>query len=997
MKTQNNILSNLNKKKNETDIFHDLMPYKVKEILLIAHIYDALSIEQEGKISNTIYGNYDELKIRSIPRITKVNTTDDAIDKLKTKSFDMVIIMASIDRKVPIRIAKQIKSLKNDLPIYLVLNNPNHTDYFKNLKYKKYFDNLFVWSGDPTIFFAIVKMQEDRYNLKNDIEKIGLSRIILWAEDNPQNYSLYLPTLYHIVMKQTVQTIEDSKFADNTYKYLKMRLRPKIILTQTYEETLDIYNNYKNNMLCVISDLKYKKNGVKNKNTGFELIKYIKTQTPELPTAIKSSNIKNKIKAEELNSYFLYQKSGSLNKDIKHFIRSYLGFGDFIFRTPCGNEIDRAKNTDDFYIKLQTIPEDSLLFHSSKDHFSLWLRARGEFQLAEQILKYKPTDFKSAEELRNTLTNSLYKNKTEQNKGQIIDPDDPTIGEESNIGKLANGALGGKGRGLAFINTMIHKFNIGELTPEIKLKTPRTFIIGTDEFDEFIENNRLYDTIYNENCSYETVRELMLAGKLSEKLIKKLDHILDIINNPIAVRSSGLFEDSLMQPFAGVFSTYLLPNNNKNKQVRRQQLTNAIKLVFASVFSESSKAYINSIEYKIEDEKMAVVLQEVVGSKFNDLYMPHISGTAQSFNYYPYGNIQPEDGSSVLALGLGIYVVEGEKAMRFCPRLPKIQNHSLKDTVRNSQQELFAVDLSKETIDFKNGETAGLKRIKVKEAEKADPRNFKHCLSVYDGANDVIYPGNEKIGPRVVNFANILKYNYIPLAQTIQTLLNVMKEAMGAPVEIEFSVNLKKEDNKAQFYLLQVKPLIGNERDYSIDFKKINTAKSLIISHNSMGNGRIKNIKDIIYVPPKKFNNLETEEIAEEINALNIKMTEKRREYLLAGPGRWGSRDKWIGVPVLWSQISKARVIVEAGLPDFPLEASSGSHFFHNVTSMNVAYLSVANNSEKEFIRWEKLNEIEAIEEGKYIRHIQFKKPLDIQIDGKKRIAVISSQNTHQT
>jgi hypothetical protein len=991
MQKSNNILYKLSENiTNEANIFHDLMPYKVKEILLIAHIYDALSIEQEGRLSETILGDYHKLNITSIPRITSVNNYEEAMEKIEEKSFDMVIIMVGIDKKTPLRISKKIKKKQTQLPIYFLLNNPKYADYFSLSKNKKYYDKLFIWSCEPAIFFAIVKMQEDQKNLKNDIEKIGLSRILLLVEDNPQYYSRYIPTLYQSVMRQTLRITEESDIIDDSYKFLKLRLRPKILHTDNFEDAMSIYKEYKNNLLCVISDVKYKKNGSKEGEAGFELIEYIKKHTPDLPTAIESSNINNKSKAETLNSHFLYKKSKSLNHDLQHFIKYYLGFGAFLFRLPNGEQIGRAENLEDFFIKLQDLQEESLVFHASKNHFSLWLRARGEFKLADGIMDYKPDDFETPEGIRKTLIESFYKYRVEQNKGLIIETDDPAINEESNIGQLATGALGGKGRGLAFINKMIYKFNCEKLTPDIKLKTPKTFFIGTDEFDTFIENNKLYDTIYRGDLSYETTRELFLAGKLSERLISKLKKVLDLIENPIAVRSSGLFEDSLMQPFAGVFATYLLPNNHKNPEIRLKQITDAIKLVFASVFSEASKSYIKTINYNIEDEKMAVVIQEVVGNKYEDVYFPHISGTAQSFNYYPYGNIQPEDGAAVLAIGLGMYVVEGEKAMRFCPVHPKLQNHSPKDMVSNSQRELYVVDLSKEIIDFSAGESAGLKRIKVRQAEKLAPKYLKHCLSVYDGNNDVISPGTDKIGPRVVNFGNILKYNYIPLAKTIKSLLDVMKEAMGAPVEIEFSVDLKKQDGKALFYLLQVKPLIGNDTDYSIDFKKTDIENSLIISKNSMGNGLIDHIKDIIIIPPDKFNNLKTQEIAKEVSAFNSRMMEEDREYLLIGPGRWGSRDKWIGVPVLWSQISKARVIVEAGLPDFPLEASAGSHFFHNVTSMNVAYMSVKHNSKEEFIHWDKFADYEIKKETKYVQHIRLQQALKIQIDGKKRITVIT-------
>ncbi len=997
--TQNNsIIHRLNVNKDEVNILHDLMPYKVKEILLIAHIYDALSIEQEGRISNTILGNYNKMNLGAIPRITRASTYQDAVVAMENRQFDMVIIMAGIYRKMPLKIAKTIKARNNDLPVYLVLSNPSHKNYFQQTKYNKYFDNLFVWNGDTKIFFSIVKMQEDRYNIENDIEKIKMPHIILLVENNPQHYSIYMPILYHIVMRQTMLTMQDNETIEDNYDVLKMRLRPKIILAKNYNEAItiyNIYNRYSKKLLCLISDVAYEKDGVKNKNAGFELIRHIKQHSPELPTALKSASLEDRLEAEKLNSHFLYKKSELLNKDIKNFIITYLGFGDFIFRTPDGKEIGRARNIDEFHKSLKTIPAETLKFHFYKKHFSLWLKARGEINLSTEIYKYQNHDDSDIETLRNLLINKFYENKVEQNKGQIISLDDPTAKEPSNIVQLAKGELGGKARGLAFINKMIHKFNIADLTPGINIKTPVTFFIGTDEFDNFIENNNLYDTLYNQDYTYQEIKEIFINAKLSDSLTAKLSKILDTLKNPIAIRSSGLFEDSLMKPFAGVFETYLLPNSHDDKAIRLTQVANAIKLVFSSVFSERAKSYIKNIDYKIENEKMAVVLQEVVGQRINDVYMPHISGTAQSFNYYPYGNIKPEDGSSVLALGLGMYVVEGEKAMRFCPRLPKIQNHGIQDIVRNTQQELFVVDLNKKDIDLTNGETAGLKRMSVREAKEADPTNFRHCLSIYDPNNDIISPGIDRRGALIVDFGNIIKYEYIPLAKTIQTLLNVMKEAMGTPVEIEFSINLNKENGKAQFYLLQVKPLIGNEQDYSINFDKVDIESSLILSRNSMGNGRIKNIKNIICVSPEDFNNLETEQIAEEIKQFNEKLSEQNEEYLLVGPGRWGSRDKFIGVPVQWSQISKAKIIVEAGLPDLPLEASSGSHFFHNVTSMNVAYISIAQNSKEEFINWQKINKLNIYEQGKYVKHIKLQQPLDIQIDGKKRITVVSENKNN--
>ncbi|NPA67604.1 MAG: pyruvate, phosphate dikinase [Chlorobi bacterium] len=978
---------------SESDVLYKLMNYRVRKILLVAHLYDALSIEREGRLDDAVRGDYYKMNLSSAPEIIKALSYRDAMKKLKHASFDLVIIMAGIDKRTPLKIAAKINDNYPDLPVYLLVNNNADISYYKKRNEKiKGIENIFVWNGDSNIFLTIVKLLEDKINVKNDT-KIGLSRIILLVEDTERYYSRYLPFLYKSVMEQTQRIIDDTDNSDDLRKLLKMRLRPKILLAVNYEDAIRIYKKYKNYILSVISDVKFPKDGKINKKAGFLLIKYIKTKTPAVPTAIQSSDRENKQLAEtKYKSRFIDKNSTSLLADIMDFIMYNLGFGDFIFRNEKGEEVARAVDMEDFYRRLHDISDESLAYHAGKNHFSLWLRARGEIKLADSIEPVNTDDFKTIEDLRKHLIKSFFDNRVEKNKGQIISVDDPTVIHESNIGMLASGALGGKGRGIAFINSLIYNFGINKYMPGIKLKSPKTFIIGTDEYDSFIKQNNLFAEAEKETDK-EKLYALFEKNNLSPLLVRRLLKVLELIDKPLAVRSSGLFEDSLMQPFAGVFATYLLPNNHPDINHRLKELITAIKLVFASVFSETSKNYINAVNYEIEEEKMAIVIQEVVGNRYEDYYFPHISGTAQSYNYYPFGKIKPEDGTVVAAIGLGIYVVEGEKAYRFSPKHPTLQNHSEKDLFRNTQTEFFAVDLKKESIDFKRGETAGLIRLSVSDAERLNKDRIKHCLSVYNPDNDAIYPGIDSYGPRIVNFANILKYKYIPLADTISSILEIMKETMGTPVEIEFAADLNLDENReASLYLLQVKPLIGNAQDYNINIAETDIKKALLFSENAMGNGNIKGIKDVIFVPPDTFDKSKTDIIAKQIEKLNKKMIDAGKSYLLIGPGRWGTRDKWIGIPVNWTQISKAKVIVETSLDDFPLEASAGSHFFHNVTSMNVAYISVNHRKEKCFIKWDVLMRQKIKEQTPYVKHVEFKNELFIGIDGKKRIAVIENR-----
>lgn len=977
----------MNKSNVNRDIYHDLTPFKVKEILLIANLYDAYSIEKEGRFSEHVLGEYHQLNLTSLPRITGVSFSEEAFEQLNSKHFDLIIFMVGVDKIQTLSLSQQIKKVFPYIPIFILLNNNSDITFFeKETKHSSYIDRIFIWNGDSRIFFSMIKLVEDMINVENDTQ-IGMVRVILLVEDSPKYYSRYLPIFYRIVMEQTKRIIEDVS-TDELYKILRMRARPKIILTSTYEGAQHIIKKYKDYLLCLITDVSFDKDNKLNKNAGFQLTKFVRNEIKNLPVIIQSSEPANEQRATQLKTIFINKNSESLLKDFQSIIHYHLGFGDFIYRDQNGSQIGIAKTLKEFEHQLKIIPDESLIYHAQRDHFSLWLMARGEIQAAKILNPRKVSEFKNPAEIRETLINVIQKFKKEPNKGKIIPFDENTLLDDSNIISLSDGSFGGKGRGIAFINTLIYNYNFKKYISDIHIKTPRTLVIGTDEFDYFLDRNYLKDVVAKEQ-NYDIVKRRFLQGELTEALYKKLKIILRIIKKPIAIRSSSLLEDSLLHPFAGIFETFLLPNNHSDLAVRVDQAMNAIKLVFASVYSPIARSYTKAVDYKLEEEKMAIVIQEAVGNPYKQYYYPHVSGVAQSYNYYTFAHMKPEEGFAIAAVGLGKYVVEGEKAYRFSPKYPDIEINSPKNQFLNSQTNFFAIDLGNKDLDLLEGDTAGLAYIEINEAENHG--NLKHCASVYDADNNLIYPGVSRPGPRIVNFSNLLKYNYIPLAKTIETVLNVVKEALGSPVEIEFAVDLNKDEyNKASFYLLQIKPLIGNISDYNIDLEKINKEDVLMYAEKGMGNGRIKNIRDVIYVDQEKFDKNNTIQMAEEIDILNKKMCSNNTPYILIGPGRWGTRDRWIGIPVRWPQISNAKVIIEISMENFPLDASSGSHFFHNVTSMNVGYFSIQHEQTNEFINWKELNRQKVVQSTKYFKHIQFKNYLDVKMDGKKRISVIT-------
>jgi len=976
-------------KKSDRDIFQDLMPYKVKEVLLLATLYDSYSIVREGQFTDKIFGEFLQLNLYAYPRFTSANTEEEALKLIKTRDFDLVIIMVGVDKNIPVRAANAIQKQKSHVPILLLVNNNGDLRYFQSSSTKiESIDRVFVWNGNSNVFLAMIKYIEDKMNVEEDT-KNGNVRVILLVEDSIQYYSRYLPMLYTNIMSQTQNLVED-KSADELHKILKMRARPKVILVSNFEEAVSMISKYKNNLLSVISDVKFQRNGIDDENAGVDLLKYVSsTLRFPIPILLQSHDVNNAQRAREVKASFINKNSESLALDIHNYIYKRLGFGNFVFKDMEGNPIMIAKNLAEFQEMFRIVPETALVYHSQRNSFSTWLMARGEINIAEQLLPYRFEDFKNSNDLRQFCLDVFEQSRIQKIRGSIVGFDPSLVCGNRYVVSLGKGSLGGKGRGMAFMSNFIENIDFAKIIPELNIRIPATAVIGAMEFDKFLETNDMFDEIYSSN-DYERIKSIFLEGQFSKELQDRLYSYLEKMTKPLAIRSSGLFEDSLIQPFSGVYATYLIPNNHPDIVVRFQQLETAIKLVYASIFTESAMSYFDAVNYKIEEEKMAVVIQEVVGHQYQDHFYPSISGVAQSYNFYPVSYMEPEDGFAVAAIGLGMYVVGGEKAYRFCPRYPQINTSSDHDLVRDSQKEFYAIDMDHTQFDLEGGgENAAIRKMKISAAEKDGV--LQHCASVYDNENDCLIPGIDSPGLRVIDFANILKYKHIPFADTLTLLLRLFREAMGSPVEIEYAVDLEKGENKLPtFYLLQIKPLIRRDDQLTVNLGEIDPEKTLMFAHRGMGNGVVSGIQDVIFVDPSRFDKMNTREIAAEISHFNRKMDIQNKEYVLIGPGRWGTRDPFTGIPVLWSNISKARIIVEMGLEDFPLDGSLGSHFFHNVTSMNVGYFTIPHNSQDASINMDKLLKMWVIEEGKYIKHVCFANELRIVMDGKNRQALIS-------
>ncbi len=976
-----------NKFKFGEDIFHQLMQKRVRDILLVSTFYDAFIFEQDGRLSEQIFGEYRQLNLTTAPRITSVPTGEDALLKLKEQHYDLIITMMRIGETGPFQLAKQAKSIQPGIPVMLLLNVASDFIIWENhVEDRKYIDDVFLWNGDTKLFLAMVKNVEDVMNVEFDTSH-GLVRVILLVEDSVHYYSMFLPSLYSVIMKQTQKLIEEE--VSDINKRLRMRIRPKVLMAHDYDQAIELYNKYKDYMLCVISDVRYKIQGEVDAQAGIKLIKQILSKNRDLPMILQSSEDENEAIAEELGVHFLNKNSKHLFKDLREYMIYNLGFGNFIFRNTDGEIIDEASNIADFEEKILKIPVDSLEFHSKFNHFSNWLIARGEVQIAKKIRPMKIEDFDSRDELRRFLYHIFRTVRIEKNRGKIINFDAVSLSEMNQIIRLTEGSLGGKGRGLAFLNALLCTMDYEKKFENTAISLPSTAIIGTNEFDQFVERNSIVEKVQGKTD--EEIDEIFIQGKLSDALVNRLEVYLDMVHYPIAVRSSSLLEDSQAQPLAGVYRTFMLPNNHTDKLHRLRQLMDAIKLVFSSVYLSDARNFLEALSFKAEEEKMAVIIQETVGClQGGHYYYPHISGVAQSYNFYPTSHMTHTDGIANIALGLGKSVVEGKLNYRFCPRYPEMDMLPQQEMMRTSQKEFYALDLSRNDFDLTQGEEITLEKLYLKDADKHGTLRF--IASVWDYENYRLTDNLEEKGMKVLTFANILKYNYFPLAKIVEELLEIGEIALGIPVEIEFAVNLdfeKSHANKPTFYILQIRPLSVSTDAYHIDSEKLDKNSLLMYTEHGMGNGVIEELKDVIYLDPACFDKTMTHKMQDEIEVFNHKMAEAGKRFILIGPGRWGSRDKFLGIPVRWPQINRAKVILETGLRDFIVEASQGTHFFHNLVAMNVGYFTIPFISQTDFVDLEWLVQQPIKERGEYFVHVEFDHPLVVRMDGKTGLAVI--------
>jgi hypothetical protein len=981
-----------NKFKYGEECYHNLMLDRIENILLVSSFYDAFTFEQDGQLSQQIFGEYRDLNLSLVPKITSVPTGTEALKKLETEEYDMVITMMHIGKISPFQLSHKIKEKHPDLPVVLLLSMLSDTKYLKNQEDVKSFDDVFLWNGDSKLFLAIIKSIEDKRNLEADTSN-GLVRVVLLVEDSIKYYSMFLPLLFQEILKQTQYLIE-SDVAENN-KRLRMRARPKIILVHTLEDAQQVFEQYQEYIIGVISDTSYPSGSEMDRHAGVKLISTIKDSKFDIPTILLSSDRSNKANADRIQSLFIYKYSSSLLKRLQNFILTHMGFGEFIFRNPDGTEISRAKTLGEFKERISQIPSDSILFHSEANHFSAWLMARGEIEIARKLKPLTYKDFGSIEELRIYLISTILDIQKLHGRGKIINFYDFINLAPNEVTRLCSGSLGGKGRGLAFLNSLLVAMDFDEKFPEMNIFLPNTAIIGTNEFDKFIEINNIVEDELTEKSDRE-IDEFFLECKLTDKLLHRLDIILDNARYPLAIRSSGLLEDSYAEPFAGIYRTFMLPNNHSDKKIRLKHLTDAIKLVFASVFNSKTREYISNMAHQLDEEKMAVIIQQVVGNKFNDkYYYPHFSGVAQSYNFYPISDLKNKDGIVSLAVGMGKAVVEGGRIFRFCPKYPKKEFVLPEAQMKNSQQEFYALDMENNDFHLIDGEDSTLKRLSVYEAKKH--KTLNHIASTWDYENGRIYPGTRRPGSLIINFDNIIKYDYIPFAKIMENILDIAQTALGMPAEIEFAVDLNKnnEYNKPTFYILQVRPLTIKSED--VDIPENIPAEQIFVSTNhSMGNGTVNDLEDIIFIKPDKFDKTKTELMRDEIQDLNHRMKEAGKKYILIGPGRWGSQDRFLGIPVRFVEISNAKVIIEAGLKDFDIDPSQGTHFFHNVVAMELGYFSIPASDRDSSLDWDWLNRQETVEDMAFFRHVRLHQPVMVKMDGHKGKAVIIKQYSEE-
>ena len=965
--------------------FVNLMTRRIFNVLLIANPYDAFMLEDDGRIDEKIFIEYMNLSLRYPPRFTQVSTESEAWAKLRDTTFDLIIVMPGTDNNDTFEIARSIKEKYNEIP--LVVLTPFSHGITARMEHEDLsaFEYVFCWLGNTDLLVSIIKLIEDKMNLEHDIKEVGVQMILL-VEDSIRFYSSVLPNLYKFVLQQSREFATEA--LNEHQRTLRMRGRPKIVLARTYEEAMHLYNRYEKNVLGVITDARYPRECVVDPLAGIRLMEEIRKRDPFMPLILQSSEVDNKRYAQQYEAGFVDKNSKKMNVDLRDIVSDSFGFGDFIFRDPHTlAEVARVRNLKELQNIIFTIPTESFLYHVSRNHVSRWLYSRAMFPPAEFLKEISVEDFEDIDTHRKIIFEAIVKYRKMKNQGVVAIFQRDRFDSYSNFARIGEGSLGGKGRGLAFIDNMVKRHPEFNEFENASVAIPKTVVLCTDIFDEFMDANQLYQIALSDADDADILKAFLQA-RLPERLMEDFYAFFNVVKSPIAIRSSSLLEDSHYQPFAGIYSTYMIPYLEDKEEMLRM-LGDAVKGVYASVFYKDSKAYMQATSNVIDQEKMAVILQEVVGTQHGDRYYPSISGVARSLNYYPIGEEKAEEGTVSLALGLGKYIVDGGLTLRVCPYHPNqvLQTSEMEIALRETQTQFYALDLKNKGENFSLDDGFNLLKLPVKEADKDGA--LQYIASTYDPYDMVIRDGIYPGGRKVITFANILQHEVFPLAKILQLAQEYGQREMARPVEIEFAVTLDAQKKSGVFYLLQVRPMVDVKADLSEDLNLIPDDKVVLKSFNSLGHGIMEDVHDLIYVKTEGYNAGNNPSIAYEIEKLNRKFLDEGKHYVLVGPGRWGSSDSWLGIPVKWPHISAARVIVEAGLSNYRVDPSQGTHFFQNLTSFGVGYFTINSYMNDGIYNKEFLDTLPVVEETKYLRHVRFENPIVIKMDGKKKLGVV--------
>ena len=965
--------------------FVNLMMRRIYNVLIVANPYDAFMLEDDGRVEEKIYNEYVELGLRYPPTFTQVSTTEEAREVLRTMHIDLVICMPGNADNDAFSVARDIKA---EFPhMHCIVLTPFSHGITKRMENEdlSIFDYVFCWLGNTNLILSIIKLIEDKMNLEHDINEGGVQMILL-VEDSIRFYSSILPNLYNYILAQSKRFATEA--LNRHSATLRMRGRPKVVLARNYEEAMALYERYSDNMLGVISDVRFPIHGEKDSEAGLKLMREIRQNDPYLPLILESSESENRAKAEAEGFRFVDKNSKKMSLDLRKILEEHFGFGDFIFRDPKTKaEIMRIHSLKELQDNIFKIPDDSMLYHISRNHMSRWLSARAIFPVSMFLKTVTWERLKDITAHREIIFDAIVQYRHMKNIGVVAVFDRMKFDAYSHFARIGEGSLGGKGRGLAFLDNIIKMHPEFNSLEGAKVQIPRTVVLCTDVFDQFMEQNNLYQIALSDASDDDILRHFLRA-QLPDSLIADFFTFFEAVKSPIAIRSSSLLEDAHYQPFAGIYSTYMIPYLD-DKYAMLEMLACAIKGVYASVYYRDSKAYMTATSNVIDQEKMAVILQEVVGKQYDGRYYPNISGVLRSLNYYPIGDERAEDGIASLALGLGKYIVDGGQTLRVSPYHPHqvLQTSELETALRETQTRFYALDTRHVGNDFKVDDGFNILNLKVKEAERDNSLNF--IASTYDPYDQVIRDGLYEGGRKVISFAGVLQQNVFPLPELLQMSMRYGAEAMRRPVEIEFACNLNA-DRTGSLYLLQIRPIVDQKQMLDEDLAAIPDADCLLRSHNSLGHGVTEDVTDVVYVKTDdRFSAADNPTIAREIEKLNKEYLDRGTNYVLVGPGRWGSSDSWLGIPVKWPHISAARVIVEVALKNYRVDPSQGTHFFQNLTSFGVGYFTIDENRNDGCFHKSTLDAMLAVEETEHVRVVRFEKGLRIMMDGKKGEGVV--------